>query len=199
MTDVQLSFLEAQLRKAKDEKYTGAVLLAVHHPPFSYAPPPSAGRSGGNHGCSTAMLRQIDTIAAKVGIYPHAFISGHAHNYQRYTRTVKGIGKDAYDVPFVVCGNGGHHVNKLVQAHRGETPAEPQNGSDASYLEHEPAVQTGGLLLEKYDDVNYGYLRISVDDQQLRIAYHQATTGSILQSRYDLVTVDLKTHQMVSN
>src|SRR3984893_5585886 len=32
----QLDFLAAQLKRIKDEKYRGAVLLAVHHPPFSY-------------------------------------------------------------------------------------------------------------------------------------------------------------------
>ncbi len=200
VTDIQLEFLTAQLQKAKDENYAGALLIAVHHPPFSYSPP--AGQtadSGGNHGSSTAMLREIDMIAKKVGIYPHAFLSGHAHNYQRYTRTVKGFGDEAYDVPFVVCGDGGHHVNKLVQARRGESPNEPQNGSDATYLDYKPAVNATGLLLEKYDDSNYGYLRVSVDKEQLRIAFHQATTGSLLQSRYDLVTVDLKSHTMVSN
>ena len=56
-----------------------------------------------------------------------------------------------------------------------------------------------GLILEKYDDRNYGYLRISADKDQLRIGFHQATDQSILQSRYDLVTVDLKRHEMVAN
>src|SRR6201997_2039188 len=32
----QLSFLAAQLKRIKSENYQGAVLLAVHHPPFSY-------------------------------------------------------------------------------------------------------------------------------------------------------------------
>jgi hypothetical protein len=67
------------------------------------------------------------------------------------------------------------------------------------YLEANPAVQTTGLILEKYDDRNYGYLRISANNDQLRIGFHQSTDQSILQSRYDLVTVDLKSHQMVAN
>jgi hypothetical protein len=103
----QLAFLKAQLEKIKADKYAGAVLLAVHHPPFSYAQDPElSGKkaSGGFHGCSTAMLAQIDTICKDVGVYPHAFLSGHAHNYQRYTRTVVMNGKE-YDVPFIVCGD----------------------------------------------------------------------------------------------
>ncbi|HXT86879.1 MAG TPA: metallophosphoesterase, partial [Verrucomicrobiae bacterium] len=60
--DVQLDFLAAQLARIKKEKYAGAVILAMHHPPFSYSPPPKSGASGGNHGGSPNMLREIDTI-----------------------------------------------------------------------------------------------------------------------------------------
>jgi Calcineurin-like phosphoesterase len=194
----QLDYLTAQLKRIKDEKYKGAVLLAVHHPPFSYSPPAKAGGSGGNHGCSSAMLRQIDTICLEQAVYPHAFLSAHAHNYQRYTRTVRFGGKD-FDVPFVVCGDGGHNVNMLVRANRGKPAQEPNNGSNVDYLESKPAVKTGGLLLEKFDDTHYGYLRITVDAQQLRIGFHQVGSSSLAQSRFDMVTVDLASHTMVAN
>jgi hypothetical protein len=196
--NLQLEFLTAQLQRINKEKYAGAVLLAVHHPPFSYSPPPRTGGSGGNHSSSSAMLRQIDTICKAQGVYPHAFLSGHAHNYQRYTRTVRFGGQD-FDVPFIVCGDGGHNVNPLVQARQGQSAQEPDNGTHVDYLESNPAVQTGGLLLEKYDDSNYGYLRISVDKEQLRIGFHQVGTSSLPQSRVDMVTVELASHTMVSN
>ena len=61
----QLDYLTAQLKRIKDEKYSGAVLLAMHHPPFSYAPPKAAAGAGGNHSSSTAMLREIDTICKR--------------------------------------------------------------------------------------------------------------------------------------
>jgi hypothetical protein len=196
--DYQLAYLQAQMQRIKTEKYAGAVLLAVHHPPFSYAPAPSAPGKGGNHGGSPKMLAQIDTICKAAGFYPHAILAAHAHNYQRYTRTVK-MGGSAYDVPFVVCGDGGHNVNSLVHAAKGQTPQEPAFGIDVSYLDSNPAVPTGGLLLEKYDDSSYGYLRIIVDAQQLRIGYHQVGKAPLAQSRFDLVTVDIKSHTMVSN
>jgi len=197
--DHQLTYLEAQLKRIKDEKYQGAVLLAMHHPPFSYSPPPKSGTGkGGNHSSSSDMLRQIDAICKKQGVYPHAFLSGHAHNYQRYTRTVK-FGAKQYDVPFIVCGDGGHNVNRVVRGSKGHPGVEPYNGVKVDYLENKPAVTVGGLLLEKYDDTNYGYLRITVDSQQLRIGFHQAGNSTLAQSRYDMVTVDLKTHTMVSN
>jgi hypothetical protein len=196
--DHQLEFLEAQLRKIKDDKYAGAVLIAVHHPPFSYAAKTGSKSAGGSHGSSTAMLRQIDTICAKVGVYPHAFLSGHAHNYQRYTRTVHMNGKD-FDVPFIVCGDGGHHVNTIVRARRGSPAQEPHFGTHVDYLDVKPAVQSKGLLLEKYNDRGYGYLRISVDKEQLGIGFHLVGQSSIAQSRFDKVTVDLASHTMVSN
>lgn len=196
--DFQLEFLEAQLQKIKQDNYKGAVLIAVHHPPFSYAAKTSSRASGGSHGCSTAMLRQIDTICTKVGVYPHAFLSGHAHNYQRYTRTVHMNGAD-YDVPFIVCGDGGHHVNAIVRARAGTPPQEPHFGTHVDYLDIKPAVQAKGLLLEKYNDAGYGYLRISVDKDELGIGFHLAGQTSIAQSRFDKVTVNLATHEMVSN
>jgi hypothetical protein len=196
--DYQLEFLAAQLKRIKSEDYAGAVLLAVHHPPFSYAPPPHAGGTGGNHGSSSDMLREIDTICQKEGVYPHAFLSAHAHNYQRYTRTVHFGGQD-FDVPFIVCGDGGHNVNTLVRGRKGQAPPEPGNGVNVDYMDVKPAIKTGGLLLEKHDDSKYGYLRISADKEQLRIGFHQAGTGSLPQSRFDMVTVQLSDHTMVSN
>jgi hypothetical protein len=196
--DYQLEFLTAQLKRIKSEDYAGAVLLAVHHPPFSYAPPPHTGGTGGNHGSSSDMLREIDTICQKEGVYPHAFLSAHAHNYQRYTRTVHFGGQD-FDVPFIVCGDGGHNVNALVRGRKGQAPPEPGNGVNVDYMDVKPAIKTGGLLLEKHDDSKYGYLRISADKEQLRIGFHQAGTGSLPQSRFDMVTVQLSDHTMVSN
>src|ERR1700678_1923058 len=67
--DLQLAYLEAQLKQAK--KYTGALILAVHHPPFSYSPPRNGQGAGGDHGGSPNMLRQIDTICKAQGVYPH--------------------------------------------------------------------------------------------------------------------------------
>jgi hypothetical protein len=195
--DTQLAYLTAQLQQARDEKYQGALLIATHHPAFCYTPPAAQG-GGGDHSSSLDMLHDIDTICQSVGIYPHAFLSGHAHNYQRYTRTVK-MGGKTYDVPFVICGCGGHNVSPLVTAAKGQPAVQPVFGSSVNYMDVNPAVSTGGLLLEKYDGTNYGYLRVSVDAQNLRIGYHQAANGTVAESQFDLVTVDLASHTMVAN
>jgi Calcineurin-like phosphoesterase len=202
LPDYQLDFLTAQFQQIKDEKYKGAVIIAVHHPPFSYEPPPATSTAakgkkssgaGGDHGKSTDMLRQIDTICKAQGVYPHAFLSGHAHNYQRYTRTVHFQNKDC-SVPFIVCGDGGYNVKALVQGHKGSPAQPPQDGTDVSYLDIRPAVQAGKLILGHSDPTHYGYLRIAVDAQKLAISFYtvpnspEPTTAATLA---ETVTVDL--------
>jgi Calcineurin-like phosphoesterase len=196
ISNIQIDFLKAQLQKIKDEKYPGAVLLATHHPPFSYTPRTETGGIGGNHGSSTTMLSQIDKICTDIGVYPHAFLSGHAHNYQRYTRIIDFEGKEI-DVPFIVCGDGGHNVNALVRAHKGTPAQEPSSGADVTYLDG--LANRKRLIIAKYDDHNYGYLRIYVDKDYLKIGFHQVGIRSLAQSRYDMVTVRLADRHMVAN
>jgi len=196
--DFQLAYLAAQLKRIKQQNYKGAVLLAVHHPPFSYGPPKTGNGAGGNHGSSSNMLRQIDTICKQEGVYPHAVLSAHAHNYQRYTRTIEFNGQE-YEVPFIVCGDGGHNVTHIVRGSKGHPAVEPNNGAKVDYLENSPAVTVKSLVLKKHEDTNYGYLRITVDSEQLKIGFYQVGVTTLAQSRYDMVTVDLKSHTMVAN
>lgn len=193
--DLQLAFLAAQLQRVKKEKYAGAVLLATHHPCFCYAPSTKAGGSGGDHGSSLDMLADIDAVCQQVGVYPHAFLSGHAHNYQRFTRVIKFAGK-SIEVPFVICGDGGHNIDVLVRAKKGQTATEPSFGVSVQYMDVKPVVAAQDLILEHYDDKNYGYLRVTVDEETLEMGFHQVGTTSLPQSRSDVVTVDLLSHEI---
>ncbi len=195
--DLQLEYLKAQLTRIQSENYSGAVLITLHHPPFVFAPQ-SGAQSPGSHGSSPSVLRQIDTICSEVGVYPHAILSGHAHNYQRFTRTLSFGGKNR-EVPFVVCGSGGHHINSVGGSNSGQPSAEPVFGTDVSYLEVNPAVQVTKLVLAKYQDTEFGYLRVAVDGQRLRIAFHLLDGTGLNQSEYDVVTVDLATSTVVAN
>jgi hypothetical protein len=199
--DYQLAYLTAQLQNIKAQNYSGAVIIAVHHPPFAYDPPAAAGGTGGNHSSSTAMLREIDTICKAQGVYPHAFISGHAHNYQRYTRKVNFTGKN-FTVPFIVCGDGGHNVDPLVEPSGGVTPPDPALGALVSYLDVNPAVSSTGLTIDYFDHTNYGYLRITVNSTHLLIEFHPMTSAANAadaeESGVDSVTVDLATHKIIS-
>ena len=187
--DYQLDYLMAQLERVKTERYAGALIIATHHPVFSYAPPPKAGGAGGDHGGSSAMLRDIDTICQAQGVYPHAFLSGHAHNYQRYTRTVN-VGGKLLSVPFIVCGNGGHNVVPLVQSRGGVTPGDPTSGASVAYLDTNPVVQATGLVINAFDHTNYGYLRVTASPTTLRFDYHPVGKSTPAPS-IDTVTVNL--------
>ena len=90
----QIDFLQTALARVKSQNYTGAVIIAVHHPPFT---------GGSTHGPSPLMLQDIDNACQAAGVWPHAVFSGHSHNYQRFTRTVNSL-----QIPYLVAGCGGH-------------------------------------------------------------------------------------------
>jgi hypothetical protein len=171
----QLSFIEAALRRVKSENYKGALLFADHHPPYTL---------GSIHGWSIEMLSQIDDICRRVGVWPHAFLSGHAHNYQRFTRTRP----DGTQIPYMVCGNGGHNLVPLVK--HGPAPRTPQ-------VVQEKRSDVDQIVFENYDDQDYGYLRIVANSSQLRIEYHPASDGAQAKTPDDFVCVDLATHKLV--
>jgi Calcineurin-like phosphoesterase len=195
--DYQLAFLTAQLSRVKSDEFEGAVLLALHHPPFSYEPAAGTSGAGGGHGGNAPMLAQIDTICNSTGVYPHAVLSGHAHNYQRYTRSIS-FGGSSYQVPFIVCGDGGHGLTSLVQSHLGSPAKEPSNGSDVSYLDPNPVVDASGLVLECSDDQTYGYLRVTVDSDQFTANFYKVGVGIPPGTPADGVTVDLSLHRLVA-
>lgn len=165
--DDQLAFLADQLRQIQASKFAGAVIVAVHHPPMVV----------GRHGASPAMLKEMDTRFAQTGVYPHAVLSGHAHNYQRFTRIENGR-----ETPYVVAGMGGHNS----QPPFGKMVSPPR-----------PGFSVGQFRCDNYSP-NYGYLRLVVTPDKLRIEYHDATTGLTSKAPSDVVSVDLTSHKLVA-
>jgi hypothetical protein len=159
----QVEFLTAALERVDSEDYAGAVIIAVHHPPYT---------GGTNHGGSPDMLADIDSACTAAGVWPHAVLAGHAHNYQRYTRTVSGL-----TIPYIVAGCGGHA---------------PLESMTTTLRTPYPIDST--LTLESYDDTHYGYLRLIVNPTTLVIEFHPAPDGSTTKTPDDTVTVTLATH-----
>jgi hypothetical protein len=183
----QVNFLKAALQRVKAEKFAGAVIVAVHHPPFVAQTKPYTThkvQNAGKHGGSPLMLADIDAACQATGVWPHAVLSGHAHNYQRFTRH-----KGGRETPFVVCGNGGHALTRLTR--KGE-PALRVPMDQPSLADAPDAV-----TFESYDFTDYGYLRIIADKAQLRIEYHPASDGEDSKTPDDFVTVDLATQKIV--
>ena len=143
--------------------FTGAVIIAVHHPPFS---------GGSTHGGSPLMLADIDSACTAAGVWPHAVFSGHAHNYQRFTRTVNGL-----QIPYIVAGCGGHN---------------PLSTMSATY--RTPFQIDSTLTLESYDDTDYGYLRVIVNATKMTVEFHPQSDGGTTKTPDDTVTITLSTH-----
>ncbi|MGF6802515.1 hypothetical protein OKW48_006011 [Paraburkholderia youngii] len=55
---------------------------------------------------------------------------------------------------------------------------------------------TDAVVLESYDDRNFGYLRLVANARQLRIEYHPAVDGPNTKTPDDQVTIDLATRQV---
>ncbi|MBV8632018.1 MAG: metallophosphoesterase [Silvibacterium sp.] len=161
----QVDFLTAALKRVKSEKYTGAVLVAVHHPPFS---------GDSTHGGSPTMSADIDSACMAAGMWPHAVISGHVHNYERFTRKVNNM-----QIPYVICGSGGH------------TPLSSMRG-----VFRTPLKIDSTLTLESYDDTDFGYLRIVVTATTLTIEHHPESDGGVTKTPDDKVTVNLQTRAL---
>jgi hypothetical protein len=52
------------------------------------------------------------------------------------------------------------------------------------------------LTLENYNTTNYGYLRVIVNAQTMRIEFHLEGDGSTIKSPNDVVTITLATHAL---
>jgi len=154
----QLDWLKKTLRSVAG-KQGKALVIATHHPPYS-----SAGHAG-----STEMNQGIDTICNAAGVVPDAFLSGHAHNYQRYTRRIGGK-----QVPYIVIGTGGIGTQNVPEA-----VGQPASGShDTTY---EAAM------------ASHGYLYVTASAKELKFEFWPFANGGHAQA-FDPFTIDLGTH-----
>jgi hypothetical protein len=171
--DSQLEYLKAALGRVKAEAFNGALIIAHHHPSYT---------AGSKHGWSEAMMSQIDKICEDAGVWPHAVLSAHAHNYQRFTRA-----HGHTQIPYVICGNGGHNITRLSRG-------------DKTVRVPSPLPITGHgdkVTFESYDDQDYGYLRIVVTKSQLLIEYHPASDTAAAKTPDDRVAIDLASRKIV--
>ncbi len=164
----QLDFLTSELERLKPERQAGkrAILVAVHHPPLS-----ADAKTGGTKG----LTDDIDACCKNAQQWPDALLSGHAHLYQRFTRTVNGR-----QVPYIVSGSGGYAA----------TP--PQGGSPPA------GTVVGDHKLEVTPIVKYGYLTITTDAKTLTITFKTALRGEPV-TLADSVTLDLAQGKITAN
>jgi hypothetical protein len=122
----QQSWLEQQLTSVKSKD--GFVIVAVHHPPYSLDK---------THGGYLDIVVALDQAMQTTGVIPHAVLSGHVHNMQRFTRHFQGR-----DIPYVIDGRGGYAntdrlAHKLQKNEDGQYPAVPVTARS----EQDPALK----------------------------------------------------------
>src|SRR5262249_42530179 len=117
--------------------------------------------------------------------WPDAVFSGHAHVYQRMTRTVN-AGGASRDIPHLVCGSGGYNIN----------PAQEVDKVDMQLLDRsDPRFRLHQFL------ANYGYLRVTVTPKAagkngtLLVEFFSPEINS--GSAADSCVLDLQTHTLV--
>lgn len=97
----QIDWFVKELKEAPKEL---PLMLVLHHPPYSV---------DAHHGGSVHMGGMIDNAAKAAGRWPTIVVSGHVHDYQRFTRAVQypqgSAGKYQINIPYVVLGNSGYH------------------------------------------------------------------------------------------
>jgi hypothetical protein len=181
--NAQLNFLKQQLAAAKAERDEGkvqrrALIIATHHPPFTGSP---------SHVPSPTMLEQIDQACVAAGIQPDLHLSGHAHLYERYTRTVGGK-----QIAYLVAGMGGYYGLPGLKPpnRRPPSPKTPLSGTDAS---------GNPLKLEVYNDNTFGFLRLTISPTSIAGVFVSVDPASGKTGVGDSFTVDLQANTVSSS
>jgi hypothetical protein len=143
LEDRQVERLVGELQNADQDK---PLILGLHHPPYSV---------DSHHGGSKRMVELLDRAFDEAKRAPDLILSGHVHDYQRFTRTFNGK-----QIPYIVTGNGGYHnLHKLA---KGATPGEEL---------------ADGVTFEHGDDRRYGFLKLTVTGQTGTGEYIAVTPG----------------------
>jgi len=164
----QLAWFKGELTAADPNK---ALIVTIHHPPYS---------GDTEHSGSTMSEQYLFQSFSATGIYPHLVMSGHVHNYQRFT-VKQAVANGTIDVPCIVAGAGGY--SKL-----GTLPK--VNG----VLTTAPLELTNTLNLEQYNQTDFGFLRLeftaaAINGTYFSAPYQESTTP--VANKTDGFTIDL--------
>jgi len=94
------------------------------------------------------------------GRYPNLILSGHVHNYQRFTQTVSAA-HGTIQIPLVVAGAGGYTNLGKLHTIGGAVPQAPLH-------------LVNNLTLEQYDQDNFGFLRLELSKLKIQGTYFSA-------------------------
>lgn len=147
VSDTQRQWFISEL-KAADSSLP--VILAIHHPIYS---------AYGSHPGSTRLKDLLEHSCTAAGRAPDVVLTGHVHDYQRFSAPLAGKN----NVPFIVAGAGGynkrlHVLGKIFQ--------------DAKQANKFPIqIQGQPERLDNFNDSQHGYLRVTVTKKRITLDY----------------------------
>lgn len=137
ITEEQKIWFIEELKHAATEHADKAIIVCLHHAPYS---------ADFNHGSSLPMINFMQDAIDESGVIPDLVMSGHVHNYQRFSKSYGG-GKTT---PFIVCGAGGFdELHWLAEA-------------DELLYTHQSDLFEG-VKLENFCAMQHGFLNIEVE------------------------------------
>jgi hypothetical protein len=150
----QVAWLTAELSAADTGK---PVIVALHHPPYS---------CDQFHGGSASMGALLDGAFEASRRSPELVLTGHVHDYQRFSRTFNG-----QQIAYIVIGNSGYHnLHKLA--------ADATPGT----------VLMPGVSFEYGDDSEWGYLSLVISGGKINGTYSGvAQDGSVTPNKDSFV------------
>lgn len=141
--DQQIAWLVSELEAAPKD---AALIVALHHPPYS---------ADAHHGGSARMGTILDSAFDQASRIPDLVMTGHVHNYQRFTRKFH-----RRELPYIVAGAGGYwHLHYMAKDANGKDLATPWPVPDSD------------VTLESFCDDRHGFLRLHVTGSELRGEY----------------------------
>lgn len=166
----QKNFLIREIKRLADAKAAGngkAFILAIHHPPFK-----------GSNTSVKSLCNDLDDAFNKGGLWPDLVLSGHEHEYSRYTRTVNGR-----QIPYLIAGNGGYNITPNSSF---SPPSDPNAKVPQQLAQNNPALRA-------YIKA-FGYMKIKVRSDKVAVVFN--STDPAYGHAADTILLDLKTHQL---
>ena len=168
----QVDWLIGELKAAPKDR---ALLVALHHPPLSV---------DSHHGASVSMREMLDGAFSKAARLPDLVLSGHIHNYQRFTRPLE----NGETLAYVVAGAGGYPNLHTLARVGGAPPPVPWT---------DPV--TGWTLNNYSQQHRHGFLRVTVTTTSINGVYTtvprpQESWSSGPVTEIDTFTIPLRKH-----
>jgi len=139
----QVDWFHDELAAAGKSK---ALIVALHHPPYS---------ADAHHGASLPMRQLLADAFTASGRTPDLVLTGHVHNYQRFTVPTNGK-----TLTYIVAGAGGYPNLHTMADVNDAPPAIPWT---------DPG--TGATLASYSQEMRHGFLRLTVTKAEIAGVY----------------------------